>query len=87
MTTSIDHVTFTLSRRFSASPVRVWQAFPRFDEKRKWFVETSGFITYDYRLEYREWGAKNSSTAPHRTAPRSPTRHAMSRLPQKNASC
>lgn len=54
----INHGTFSISRLLPTTPDRAFNAFAFPAEKRRWFVETPGFSTYDYRLDCRAGGSE-----------------------------
>ena len=53
---TITHGSFTLTRQLKATPTRAFAAFAEPARKRRWFVDTPGFTTFDYQLDCREAG-------------------------------
>lgn len=57
---TVAHGTFTLERRYDASPARVFNAYSDAASFRRWFVEGKGFTihgwTHDFRVGGRSGG-------------------------------
>ncbi len=52
----LAHGTFTVERRYDASPERVFQAWADPDAFRRWFVEAPGATVHDWVHEFRVGG-------------------------------
>lgn len=55
---TIEHGSFTLTQSYKAAPARVRRAFSDPADKRRWFVDSPGFSTFDYRLDCRCGGSE-----------------------------
>jgi uncharacterized protein YndB with AHSA1/START domain len=53
---AVAHGTFTVERRYSAAPERVFQAWADPDAFRRWFVEVPGATVYDWVHEFQVGG-------------------------------
>lgn len=53
---AVAHGTFTVERRYSAAPERVFQAWADPDAFRRWFVEAPGATVYDWVHEFQVGG-------------------------------
>lgn len=54
---TLAHGTFTLERRYEASPERVFRAWADPVAFRRWFVEAPGATIYEWRHDFRVGGA------------------------------
>lgn len=55
-TRSVSHASFTITRRWKASPARVFQAFADAEQKYKWFARSDDLTRVDRRMDFRENG-------------------------------
>ena len=55
-TPTIAHGTFTLERRYDASPERVFRAYSDLDAFRRWFVDGKGFTVHAWTHDFRVGG-------------------------------
>lgn len=53
---SVVHAGFTITRRWKASPVRVFQAFADEAQKAKWFARADGLEILEKKFDFREGG-------------------------------
>ena len=58
---SVEHATFVVERRYSASPERAFAAWADPEAKARWFVDSDAHLTLDFRVGGRE---RNRGTAP-----------------------
>lgn len=58
---SIHHASFTLERRYEASPAQVFAAWADSEAKRRWFVDADGadWEALDYGLDFRVGGREH----------------------------
>lgn len=61
---SVTHATFTLERRYRASPARVFRAFADFEEKRKWFGSPPGWRQMEAHMDFRVGGREVNACGP-----------------------
>jgi uncharacterized protein YndB with AHSA1/START domain len=54
---SVQHATFTIQRRFTASLPRLWRAFST-DAKRQWTTCMEGMETTDFHMDFRPGGTE-----------------------------
>jgi uncharacterized protein YndB with AHSA1/START domain len=55
-TRSVTHATFSVERRYDATPARVFAAWAEPAAKRRWFAEAEDWITVAYELDFRVGG-------------------------------
>jgi uncharacterized protein YndB with AHSA1/START domain len=55
-TRSVTHATFSVERRYDATPTRVFAAWAEPAAKRRWFAEAEDWITTEYELDFRVGG-------------------------------
>lgn len=60
---SAAHSTFSIERRYAASPAKVFMAFAEQDQKRRWFVEGEGWTVFSYETDFRPGGWERSRFA------------------------
>src|SRR5688572_4036315 len=53
---TVTHNTFTIERRYTASPARVFSALSDPVKKRRWFAEGEGFEVDTFELDFRVGG-------------------------------
>ena len=53
----VAHGTFTIERRYDASPARVFHAYSDPVAFRRWFVEAPGATVHDWRHDFRVGGS------------------------------
>lgn len=58
---SVAHATFTIERKYSASPERTFSAFADPAKKRRWFVDGKGFETKAFEMDFRVGGVEKTS--------------------------
>jgi len=58
---TVVHESFTIERRYSSSPEKVWNAYADPVVKRRWFAEGEGFEVIDYGLDFRVGGREHGS--------------------------
>ncbi|MEX0922123.1 MAG: SRPBCC family protein [Rhodovibrionaceae bacterium] len=60
---SIHHASFTVERRYSASPAQVFAAWADIEAKRRWFVDADGtdWEALDYGLDFRVGGREHGA--------------------------
>lgn len=56
MSTKVFHGQFTLTRRFNASPAKVFKAFSDPAKKRRWFAEGKDFTVHEFEMDFRTGG-------------------------------
>lgn len=66
---STVHDQFTIERRYSASPARVFDAWTDPAKKRRWFAEGPGFVIDAYRLDARVGGTEHCAFHPENGPP------------------
>jgi uncharacterized protein YndB with AHSA1/START domain len=55
---SVTHATFTVERRYDASPAAVFAAWADPAAKRRWFADAEDWTTTGYELDFREGGTE-----------------------------
>lgn len=60
-TPAIAHGTFTIERRYDASPERVFRAYADPAAFRRWFVEGEGWTIHDWEYDFRVGGYAGGS--------------------------
>lgn len=53
---SVTHATFTIERRYDASPARVFAAFAEQAAKERWYACSDGWDVAEYSLDFRVGG-------------------------------
>lgn len=66
---TVAHSTFSISRRYDASPSRVFAAFASIGAKREWYVDELGWTTDLYELDFTVGGRERWQGAPPGGAP------------------
>jgi uncharacterized protein YndB with AHSA1/START domain len=56
MSRSVTHASFTITRRWKASPARVFAAFADEKQKDKWFAGPGAWTAVERRFDFREGG-------------------------------
>jgi uncharacterized protein YndB with AHSA1/START domain len=56
---SVTHTTFTLERRYDATPARVFTAWADPSAKARWFADAEGWTTERYDLDFRVGGREH----------------------------
>jgi uncharacterized protein YndB with AHSA1/START domain len=56
---SLDHATFTIARRYDATPALIFQAYADPAIKRRWFAGGEGFTVDDDSLDFRIGGRES----------------------------
>lgn len=56
MTTKVYNGQFTLTRRYNASPAKVFKGFSDPATKRRWFAEGKGFTVHAFEMDFRVGG-------------------------------
>ena len=59
--TTTEHVTFTIERKFAASPERVFAAWSDPAAKRGWFAEADGWTDIEHAMDFRVGGKESAS--------------------------
>jgi uncharacterized protein YndB with AHSA1/START domain len=52
----VSHGSFSIERRYAASPERVWRAHEDSASFRRWFVEGEGFTVHEWEQDFRVGG-------------------------------
>ena len=60
-TRSIAHGTFTVERRYDASPARVFRAYSDPAAFRRWFADGDGWTIFEWELDFRVGGGFTGS--------------------------
>jgi uncharacterized protein YndB with AHSA1/START domain len=63
-TRSVTHATFTVERRYAASPAEVFAAWADAAAKRRWFADAEGWTTTGYELDFRVGGSESFRGTP-----------------------
>jgi len=58
---SVTHASFTITRRWKASPKRVFAAFANQEAKAKWFAGPGGWTQLKREFDFREGGREHVS--------------------------
>jgi uncharacterized protein YndB with AHSA1/START domain len=61
---SITHATFTIERRYDASPARVFRAWSQAELKLRWFACHADWAPTGYELDFRVGGSERVRTGP-----------------------
>jgi uncharacterized protein YndB with AHSA1/START domain len=57
-TRSVTHATFTLERRYDATPAQVFAAWADPGAKKRWFADAEDWTTTAFELDFREGGTE-----------------------------
>jgi uncharacterized protein YndB with AHSA1/START domain len=57
-TRSVTHATFTVERRYDATPSRVFAAWADPAAKKRWFADAEGWVTTEFELDFRVGGSE-----------------------------
>jgi uncharacterized protein YndB with AHSA1/START domain len=63
-TRSVTHATFTVERRYEATPADVFAAWADPVAKQRWFADAEDWTTTDYELDFRVGGGERFRTRP-----------------------
>jgi uncharacterized protein YndB with AHSA1/START domain len=58
MNRNVTHASFTITRSWKASPVRVFDAFSQEENKRQWFARAPGGEVQEKKFDFREGGRR-----------------------------
>ena len=58
---SVSHASFTITRSWKHSPMRVFEAFAKEDAKAKWFAGPPGFEQHEKSFDFRVGGRETLS--------------------------
>ncbi len=53
---NVTHASFTITRRWKAAPMRVFEAFAQEENKRQWFARGPGGEIHEKSFDFREGG-------------------------------
>lgn len=59
--TTTEHATFTIERKFAASPEQVFAAWSDPAAKRRWFAEADGWTDIEHAMDFRVGGKETGS--------------------------
>ncbi len=61
---SVLHATFTIERRYEATPARVFAAWATKEAKARWFACTGDWVTTRHEMDFRVGGRERLNTGP-----------------------
>lgn len=61
---SVVHATFTIERRYEATPARVFAAWASKEAKAQWFACTGDWVTTRHEMDFRVGGRERLNTGP-----------------------